>query len=547
MIDYFRIVYVNTRSSSKVGDLPEDVKNIRDWTWRQSAHVHWSCVEPSGVAGVLDTASLIVLDWSSENASEAEDICKRIQGRRPELLILILASEPGRTPMRDRFVYNNPHVALLQNLSDPKQIVRDLDALNLALPQIRLAVYPEQNTLAIEGLVEWVGQKRLELMIQKHFTDAEKAYLKPVGGGWSEAKLCRFFVDTDENPYFLKFFTQRDSYQRELSGHAKAKKWLGDLVVNLLIPDLAGGLLDPSELFPEGGFSIDRVCYPACYESASSRDRPRETFKDLYRDHPDDFVVKVLVRLLDILATNQRNHDNQSVDPAWNCKDHKGFCLDQKTQISILDACNDLERYCPAMYSSDKRKWNECHKLIQSFAYEQPLPAWLTEPLPVCIGHIHGDPNPRNCLVKPDDPADVRLIDCGEYRPDGRLVSDLALIERDIKLVLMGTESSAGGFFDLDVTQLSAWCEAERYSITKRLDYQLAYAPSAPGSVKRAYRLIERVRQRARQVCEKDPEGQHYFAALLYWTLDVLKYPAVRPTKKLLALYSAGEIVQSFA
>jgi hypothetical protein len=544
MTDFFRIVYVNTRSSGKVGDLPNDVKNIRDWTWSKSAHVHWSCVEPTDVGSVLDTASVVLIDWSSDNAMKAGRICKQVRGRRPDLLILILASEPGPTPMRDRFVTKNPPVVLLQDLLDPKRIVRDLDALNLGLPQVRLVVYPEQNNLTIEGLVDWVGKERLELMIQKHFGDAEKAYLKPVGGGWSEAKLCRFFVDTDEKPYFLKFFTQMDSYRRELSGHAKAKEWLGDSVVNLLIPNLAGGLVDQSDLFPEGG--IDRACYPACYESASSRDRPRETFKDLYREQADDFVEKVLVRLLEILATGQPDHDNQRVDPAWNCKDNKGFCLDQKTQISILDACDDLARYCPAMYGGDKGKWDECHKLIQTLAYNQPLPAWLTEPLAVCIGHVHGDPNPRNCLVKPDDPTDVRLIDCGEYRPDGRLVSDLALIERDIKLVLMGTESNAGRFFDLDVTQLPNWCEAERYSVSRRFDYQLAYAPSAPGSIKRAYRLIERVRQRARHVCEKDSEGQHYFAALLYWTLDVLKYTAVRPTKKLLALYSAAEIVRSF-
>ncbi|HEY9231287.1 MAG TPA: hypothetical protein VIS78_04055, partial [Blastocatellia bacterium] len=275
-------------------------------------------------------------------------------------------------------------------------------------------------------------------------------------------------------------------------------------------------------------------------------DRPRETFRDLYRERADDFVEKVLVRLLDILAMGQDVH-NRRMEPPWNCNDKKGFCLNLKTRLSVLDTCDDLMRYCPGMFSGDKKKWDECHRLIQRFAYDEPLPPWLTEGCPVIIGHLHGDPNPRNCLVNPDDPNDVRLIDCGEYRPDGRLVSDLALIERDVKLVLMGTESGAADFFDLDATQLPGWCEAERYSLSRRLDYRLEFAPAAPPSVRRAYRLIERVRQRARQVCEKDLDGQHYFAALLYWTLDVLKYSAVRPTKKLLALYSVAEIVRRFA
>jgi hypothetical protein len=545
MSDYFHIVYINTRSPDHWGGLPYDVKNIRDWTWRQSAQVYWSSVEPSGVAGVLDQAHLVVLDWSSQNASEAERVCRQVRGRRADLPILLI-SETGPAPRLEPFVSKNPPAAFLRDPADPTQLVRDLEALRLTLPPVRVVVHPEPNNLTIKGLVDWVGKERLQLMIQKHFPDAENAYPKPVGGGWSEAKLCRFFVDTDEQLYFLKFFTQRDDYKRELAAHAQAKAWLGDAVVNLFLPDLAGGLRDQSDLFPESGFSTDRVCYPVCYESASNRERPRETFKDLYREQSEEFIEKVLVRLLDILATGQPDHHNQRMEPPWNCNDKKGFCLNLKTQIGVLDTCDDLARYGPALFG-DQKKWEECRKSIQGFAYDEPLPSWLTEGCPVIIGHMHGDPNPRNCLVNPDDPNDVRLIDCGDYRPDGRLVSDLALIERDVKLVLMGTENSAGRFFDLDVTQLPDWCEAERYSISRGLDYRLNEAPLAPRSVKRAYRLIERVRQRAKQVCGKDLWGQHYFAALLYWTLDVLKYPALRPTKKLLALYSVGETVRHFA
>lgn len=158
----------------------------------------------------------------------------------------------------------------------------------------------------------------------------------------------------------------------------------------------------------------------------------------------------------------------------------------------------------------------------------------------------HGDPNPRNCLVHPDDPLDMQWIDCGDYRPDGRLVSDLAIVERDIKLVLLGTEKEADGFFDLDVRQIPDWCPAERDSIQKGITYKPGHAPGSaqnPSPVYRAYRLVGLVRERAQEL---DPDGTHYFAALLYWTLDALKYEAVRPTKKLLALYSASEILRKF-
>ena len=76
--------------------------------------------------------------------------------------------------------------------------------------------------------------------------------------------------------------------------------------------------------------------------------------------------------------------------------------------------------------------------------------------------HIHGDPNPRNCLVNPaEGTGAIKLIDCGDYDPLGRRVSDLALIERDIKLVLMNTDKEAAKFFDLDTSQMPTWCRAE--------------------------------------------------------------------------------------
>jgi len=143
----------------------------------------------------------------------------------------------------------------------------------------------------------------------------------------------------------------------------------------------------------------------------------------------------------------------------------------------------------------------------------------------------------------------VMLIDCGGYQPCGRLVSDLALIERDIKLVLMGTEQEAKPFFDVDVRRLKEWCAAEKAACEERLDFsgRAAGQVKISESTKRAYRLVGVVRRRAKEVSKGfDDEGLHYFAALLYWTLDVLKERPVRRTKKLLALYSASEILDRF-
>jgi hypothetical protein len=89
------------------------------------------------------------------------------------------------------------------------------------------------------------------------------------------------------------------------------------------------------------------------------------------------------------------------------------------------------------------------------------------------------------------------------------------------------------------------WREAEEACIVKGLRYRAADTAGMHTSIARAYRPITRVRARARAASGRfDPSGRHYFAALLYWTLDILKEPRVRPTKKLLAIYSAAQILR---
>lgn len=538
MAEYFRILYVNTRSPGNVSRLPDEVKNIRDWTWGRSALVRWSCIDLDKLSNALDTADLVIFDWSSKNADVAEEVRQQIRTRRPDLPILVIESYPGQTPMRDVFLTGDAGSVLVKDPTDPAQIASGFDSLKLTLPPARLNVHPDPNNLAASVLIGWAGPERLPLLIQKYFPDAKDAYIMPVGGGWSDAKLCRLFVDSDENEYFFKFFPDREVYKSELLHHAEARQWLGDATVDLkLIPDIAGEIINQDEAFQD----ISPPRFPICYESASTRHHRRETYKELYRNQTDSFIEGVLNRLLAILARNQP--DAEVFQSPWSDTTAIGFCLTPTLKMHILDTIQDLAMYGPQMCS--ERKWNQIAERIQRLVY-QPITKLYT-PWPVTVGHIHGDPNPRNCLVNPTNENDMLLIDCGGYLPDGRLVSDLALIERDIKLVLMGTEIGAGGFFDLEVTELPEWCRFESDSISRGLEYKSSYAPTSSASSRRAYRLVGYIRERAKQISgTRDMAGRHYFAALLFWTLDILKYPAVRPTKKLFALYSAAEIIGQF-
>ena len=104
--------------------------------------------------------------------------------------------------------------------------------------------------------------------------------------------------------------------------------------------------------------------------------------------------------------------------PWSNLKDDP-FGLTEEMVRTTLAAMDDLKLYGPPFCQNSATQWGQlCLQIAALFGAK--LPAWLNNPLPVVVGHTHGDPNPRNCLVHPDDPLDMQWIDCGEYRPDGR-------------------------------------------------------------------------------------------------------------------------------
>jgi len=569
------ILYVNTRSPDEEGGLPEDVRNIRDWFWQRSASARWLSVEPSRLENRLDEASLVVTDWSSKNSPEAEDVCRRIRSRRPDLPILIVYSGQGRSPNRKAFIDTDPKGARgARSIEIHADVLSELPRIGEAIQSIdfqprepKLILHPPENDVhVIEEMIGWIkDRQQLRLIIQKFFPKAEHAHLQSPGAEWAEARLC--LVAIEGRIYFLKFFDQRNLYLTELDRHGQARPWLGNVAAALQpIPEL----VDQREAFPVFGPSR----YPVCYDLGASHDRPRITLKECYRSMSDKFVEEALERLLEVLATDQP--DGYSTERPWGDPNESVFHRTRELKTSVLASLDDLWPYLPRMYAkrglfqsageasrafiagflrsgvgtalSERVRgsaWKDYLEKLHRLVYS-PLPSWLTTHAPVAKGHIHGNPISRNCLVDRDKPWDLRLINCGGYRANGRLVSDLALIERDLKLALMNTEVGAPGFLDLEVEQLSKWRREESRAISDGLNYTFRPTLTSPRSVCRAYRLISKVRQRAREVSERDDNGRQYFAALLYWTLEILQYPEARPTKKLLALHSAAEIIRRF-
>jgi hypothetical protein len=176
-------------------------------------------------------------------------------------------------------------------------------------------------------------------------------------------------------------------------------------------------------------------------------------------------------------------------------------------------------------------------------------PRLLTDSTQVRIGHVHGDPNSRNILVNRESSADVVLIDCSGYRVDGFRVTDLARMEAELKLFLLDCDSN--GYADIDPRRVENWISIERACLQQKFALSEAFVHTKfsymEESITNAYKLIALVREAARDISQpEDKEGKHYFAALLCTTLRWLSAPHMRDPKKLLAIYSASEILETF-
>jgi len=421
--------------------------------------------------------------------------------------------------------------------------------LDIALPGPVVAINDAERRLEVRELVSWLGEDRLRLILQIFFPDASRATIWPVGGGWSGTNLCQVFIENRTNElYFIKFFTDRDRCLDEVTRHKEAaSQWLGNSLVNLRpIPELADGIETQIQAFPA---VAPPSVYPVCYESAADVSCRRETLKSIYQETGTaNGVEEAFRRLLEMLSQQPTDNGPIPERPGDYLDDNtegRLFELPVAKRIDILAAAQDL-----AVYGRLLRKdWDQRYQAIENL-FRTHLPNWLDRPGLVVKGCIHRDPNSRNCLVNPKDHRDMKLIDLGGFNTDGRLVFDLALIETDLKVCLMATETDARGLLDLHSPSLKIWFSAESESLSVN-STQITFDPNAAPitkdpAVARAYRLIAMVREQAKELSDKDPQGRHYFAALLYWTLNSLRYDSIRPTKKLLAIYSASEILRRF-
>jgi hypothetical protein len=552
MTEIFPVIYVQETATPL--QFSGVCARINEWLWTHTVLGRLRLVDVDSLTNeMIDEAHLVFIEWRSK-PDMTKTLYKRIHGRNHEVPICIIRcfESPTRGAASKTFENELRGAKIIRASELEEQVtpipLAELERL-LPFPDIDLAdayKHPE-----IVRLKNSIGYQRFPFYIQTYFPDATNLKIEPVRGGWSDAPLCKVEMNDDQNQskeYYLKFFDTEIAFKKELEQHERTVRWL-DLAAKKgmrasvglrQIPQFTGPI---EQAFPSRG---GKAVYAVCYESAST-DIKRVTLRQVYAKGSYDAVNAALSLLLVVLGSQESPQLQKQSPRSKNDDRNTPHYISMKMLLSLLDSIHDLEDYGKAICPD----WSDRILRLRNLIYNPNLPAWLLDDsVQVMSGSIHGDPNPRNCLVNESSGMDLLLIDYGDYRPSGPLVSDLALVERDLKLVLMGTDAAAAPFYDLDTRWLKEWCEAEQIACKEGLSFkqELAAKIKVSESVSNAYGFVGKVREQAEKLSgDYDKKGRHYFGALLYWTLRMLQDKPVRRVKKLLALYSASEILDRFA
>ncbi|HEU0176182.1 MAG TPA: hypothetical protein VFV58_18110 [Blastocatellia bacterium] len=182
------------------------------------------------------------------------------------------------------------------------------------------------------------------------------------------------------------------------------------------------------------------------------------------------------------------------------------------------------------------------------------LPALDVE-IPVILSPAHGDLNANNAILWLHHPDQHFLIDFPFFQESGHAMQDFARLEVEIVFALM--ECQAESYNDLPArdhtyTQLPLWCEMADHLLTEdgwqgEIKWKSA---GFKGNITQCFELIQLLRQKAKDIQQRQIDKanipgffEEYLPALLYYTLREIGYPSRTVFKRLLAVYSASQIL----
>lgn len=567
---FIRIVCITTQEKL--------FEHLLSLCWEASGLFRWEFVDPCRDTidnAVIHNSQYIIVNWPVRNTDRIRDV----RDKRPEVWdktqsvwarmhhILKAVSTPTNANPFDkvfhfiddplfRLVPPQPNARVIERKSLTNEqeswsnVVRRWidDAKKLPRPVIKW----DEHDLDLQEIES--SKDQIALAVEKYFPKATqgRVIVDPVIGGRSGTPLVRLTVPTPTRRYALKLFETKKDFEEEWQAHDSARQWLGELGVPLYaVPEVPPTPQAQASAFPSPYDEKKTKKFPICYHWAGEARLLADLYQDKEKDN--DFVQHAYHV---VLATFQDNQDTR----------------DERVDLRILPFAGPLvegtrpETCHEALVSPMYRRWlrtarNELkQKGLKLFGSQTAWDAgmraiedtlnwafkWLDDLVDVRFGRIHGDPNARNLLFNShvNEPADLRLIDFGRFKPNAPLVIDLVFLEADIKFALLATEEHRNDYFDWDTQMIKTWCAAEDEAIKGGLDYAPSAANFSDSSVARAYTIIGDIRRRAKEVSPDDPKGRAYFFYLLFWSLRQIRSWSLPPTKRLFALYSASQICQ---
>jgi class 3 adenylate cyclase len=273
----------------------------------------------------------------------------------------------------------------------------------------------------------------------------------------------------------------------------------------------------------------------------------------------------------------RKEHVNRKVKVIWNTDDAEEaeviqlppYQLTKRVKAGVEDFLDSREAAIGARLFPN---WDTLRNNILRLVGDDDDPFvlfWrLQSSIPFILSPVHGDLNANNVLLWLEYGYPF-VIDLPSYQKEGHCLQDFARLEVEIKLALLDRQEESPidplAAYDYSVTQVPLWIEMEDHlRESQSLNEVKLTEPQASrikwrrdgyeSNVDLCYRLVLLLRHKACAIQQKSlddvpspaPFIDEYLPALLYHSVRAIGYPSLSIFKRLLAIYSAGSILEQF-
>lgn len=419
------------------------------------------------------------------------------------------------------------------------------------------------------------GQRKLKVFLSR-FLDHQQVTIYRLQSGYSGAHVYRVQAPVQDGgpQYLIKVSRERWKLQEETERH---------MTVIGGIPGLRqykAKILEPKNELHKGNYIVShRNWHAICFEylggnafgsSLNLQDTLVDIPKKIFLATADgsDGVSQYRSHFLDILldwlkrewCTNRDHIVRENLRPWSTVNAEEGkynpfppYQLTGQTKGWILEFFDGIGTQMGNRLLPD---WNAIVDLVKRFIGGDGNPAnsKIEQQISMILSPAHGDLNANNVLFFPGLTDPIFLIDFAMYQKRGHALQDFARLETEIKYALMDRQADSPvkelPGFDITPTQFQLWLELENHLLGNIWWETKDWRSTGFGkNLDLSLKLVQSTRSAAKVVQSQNLPGEaprfedEYLYPLLYHTLQAITYRSLSPYKRLLALYSAAQLL----